>query len=126
MNQKVTLVASRSPEFTSATEAIRSLSMFLNQFSTDIAARVPPPVKLIGMDAIVAHTKLFTKKSDVVEGEEINLPAYIDRKGNVLEEVRRRGFCYTQDNEVEYAEITGTTDFSYVVSYSTNKPYQLT
>lgn len=88
--------------------------MYLNQFSTDTAAHIPSPRKVIGLDSIVAHTKLFTRKEDVVDEEELSLPAYMDRNGTVLEEVRRKGFCYTQENDVEYAEITGTMDFSYV------------
>lgn len=103
-------MAPDSTEFIASIQALRSLCMFLNQFSADVAADAFPTPKVLGMDSISAHTKLFTRKADATDGEDLVLPLYMDRKGRMLEGIRRKGFCYTRDNEVEYAEMPGASD----------------
>lgn len=99
------LIASNSEEFDQSIEGLSSLASFLNQYSVDGCASQPRERTAFGMAALEAHTNLFTFKGPKMEVEEINFPSHLDPAGRLMAEVRRRSFCYTVDNAVDYKEV---------------------
>lgn len=97
------------PDFTSGLEGLASLTAFLNQYATDGVARPPRDRTAFGIEALEAQTNLFNHKHPNMEHEERPFPADMDPEGKLMAEVRRKSFCYTTDNVVEYAESSSAT-----------------
>lgn len=93
-----------SEDMTNSLEGITTLITYLNQYSTDGIARPFKHRRIFGMDAVEAETALFTRKKEGIEYEEIPLPRYMDRDGRLCAEVKRKGFCYVEENVVMYNE----------------------
>lgn len=102
------IAAEDSVDFKRSVDGLSSLSTFLNQYATDGVARMPAQRTAFGVPALDAQTNLFTRKHPKMEHEELVLPEYMDPYGKLMAEVRRRSFCYTTENEVQY----GQTDTS--------------
>lgn len=105
LKQRVTLVAYSSDEFQRSLEGLASLAAYLNQYAIDGNAMPPKERNAFGMPAIAAETNLFTYRQLEMEFEEMDFPSNLDPSGRIMAEVRRRSFCYTTDNAVEYSEI---------------------
>lgn len=116
LKQRVMIAAIDSPEFEQSVDGITALSTFLNQMSMDGCARMPPRRSFFGAPAVEACTNLFSHKHADMEYEEILLPTYMDPKGRLMEEVRRKSFCHTSDNAVHYSEIATIKDQRSVVN----------
>lgn len=110
LKQRVMVAATESQEFEESMDGIATLSTFLNQMSKDGCARLPLRRSFFGASAVEAYTSLFSHKHAGMEYEEIPLPTYMDPKGRLMEEVRRRSFCHTTDNAVHYSEIATVKD----------------
>lgn len=99
------LVASGSNDFNQSIEGLSSLVAFLNQYSVDGCANRPRERNTFGMAALEAQTNLFTFKSPKMECDETTFPSHLDPLGKLMVDVRRRSFCYTTDNVVEFKEV---------------------
>lgn len=99
------IAADACPYFSDSLEGLASLTAFLNQYATDGVARPPRSRTAFGIEALEAQTNLFSHKHSNMEHEECPFPTSLDPEGRLMAEVRRRSFCYTTDNAVEYGEI---------------------
>lgn len=116
------IAAADSQEFERSVDGVTALSTFLNQMSMDGCARLPPRRSFFGAPAVEAYTNLFSHKHADMEYEEISLPTYMDPKGRLMEEVRRRSFCHTSDNVVHYNEIATVKDQRSVLQTKMSPP----
>lgn len=126
LKQRVMIAAENSTAFEQCVDSITTLSTFLNQMSTDGCARPPARRSFFGMPALEACTNLFSHKHADMEYEEIELPAYMDPRGRLMEDVRRRSFCHTSDNSVHYSEMATIRGPRSVRNYLWNSNLTLT
>lgn len=116
LRQSVMITAADSKEFMYAVEALSCLATYLNQYATEGQARQLSSRTAYGLPAIDAQTQLFVHEHEKNGHQELEFPAYMDPFGRIMGEVRKKSFCYTTDNVVEYAETASATDNRYALS----------
>ncbi|EIM83153.1 uncharacterized protein STEHIDRAFT_114154 [Stereum hirsutum FP-91666 SS1] len=104
LKQRVTIVAPESSGFDLSMDALTSLGSYLEQFSTEGPNLHFKPRKVLNLSALEARCNLFSRQEESVNHPLCNLPTYMDPKGKLAAQIRRRSYCHTTDNVVQYAE----------------------
>lgn len=113
LKQRVTVTAHDSEGFRHSLEGLASLAGFLDQSSLTGAVIRPRSSDGSTEDGFTACTNLFTNKRSRIASDECPMPEWVDPQGKVLEHVRRKGYCYTTENVVQYGEISSIGRISY-------------
>lgn len=100
----MTISADGCKNFDQCGDALESLTTFLNQYSIDGVGKYVTSRSALGHPSLAAQTNLFSRKEDIIDGEECDMPRHMDPNGKLLATVRQRSYCYTTENAVDYSE----------------------
>lgn len=106
------IAADEAPDFAKAMECIGAVKAVFDQFGEDTITNQCTGHTLFGIETLEANTALFTHDTERGLYPIIELPSYIDPTGFIGKSVRKRLFCHTTDNAVQYGETDSASSWS--------------